>query len=278
MRGSGRSHLILIPGFVGFDVLGQIGYYAGVTEHFAEWKVSRAQNGHAMLHYFDSFPTASIGLRAERLRVFLAKLLARGQVAADDRVALVGHSTGGLDIRRTLTVLAADPNGATAVDGGVAVPHAALLRCIEQLVFISVPHFGTNLAEFAHRYQAAIQATIRNAAIGVLLNRKPIDALRRAVRRTVSRPPIPTCCWRSATRSTRATNARSEGPRAPQGEWLRASEREARAQLALWLEHMGKRLPRARGPALPRAGRRLDLARAARPARARRRARGAFAS
>src|SRR5262245_48764694 len=108
MRGSRRTHVILIPGFVGFDVLGQVGYYAGVTERFAVWRRVHAAEGDVMLHYFDSFPTASVGLRAERLRAFLAKLVARGQIATDDRIALVGHSTGGLDIRKTVEVLASD--------------------------------------------------------------------------------------------------------------------------------------------------------------------------
>jgi hypothetical protein len=239
MRGSRRTHLVLIPGFVGFDVLGQIGYYAGVTQRFAQWKDARAERGDVELHYFDSFPTASVGLRAERLRVFLAKLLARGQVEAGDRIALVGHSTGGLDIRRTLTVLAADPGGTTAVDGGAAVSHAALLRGIGHLVFISVPHFGTNLAEFAHRYRATIQATIRNAAIGVLLNRKPIDAFRRAL---VELFPSTDSDLLLAIRDALDESDEREGRTAPgaQGEWQRASEREARAQLTLWLEHMGK--------------------------------------
>ena len=29
-----RYHLVLVPGFVGFDALGQLVYYAGVTEAF----------------------------------------------------------------------------------------------------------------------------------------------------------------------------------------------------------------------------------------------------
>ncbi len=237
MRGSRRTHLVLIPGFVGFDVLGQVGYYAGVTEHFAVWRRSGPARGEVMLHYFDSCPTASVGLRAERLREFLAKLVGRGQVASEDRIALVGHSTGGLDIRRTVEVLAADAAGATPIDGGVAVAHATLLGCIERLVFLSVPHFGTNIAEFAHRYRATIQATIRNAGLCVLLNRRPIDALRRVVlTRFATRSDLLLAIGDALDESDERGGRDPEGEA---GERLRASEREARAQLALWLEHMG---------------------------------------
>jgi hypothetical protein len=238
MPGSARTHLILIPGFVGFDVLGQIGYYAGVTQCFGRWKRWRAQHGRVALHYFDSFPTASVALRATRLRAFLAKLLARGQVEDGDRVALVGHSTGGLDIRKAVSVLAADPSGASPVDGGVAVSNAALLRAVERLVFISVPHYGTNLAEFAHDYRATLQATIRNASIGVLLNRRPIDALRRVVFELL---PTAESDLLLAVRDALDESDERRGRRTagPEGERLRAGEREARAQLALWLAHMG---------------------------------------
>lgn len=96
----GRVHIVLIPGFAGFDALGQLEYYAGVTPQFQLWKKSGASSRTGVaLHYFDNFPTAAVRTRAARLRNYLATRFARGEFVRGDRIALVGHSTGGLDIR-----------------------------------------------------------------------------------------------------------------------------------------------------------------------------------
>ena len=68
-----RHHIVLIPGFGGFDALGQVEYYAGITELFQDRKTDRA----VVLHYFDNFPTAAVVTRAERLRYYLAKRVTR---------------------------------------------------------------------------------------------------------------------------------------------------------------------------------------------------------
>jgi triacylglycerol lipase len=60
---SKRTHVVLIPGFGGFDALGQLEYYGGLTELFG---TVRADN--EVLHYFDNFPTAAVVTRAQRLR------------------------------------------------------------------------------------------------------------------------------------------------------------------------------------------------------------------
>ena len=44
-----RFHIVLIPGFGGFDALGQVAYYAGVTRRFQAWKHEKP----VVLHYFD---------------------------------------------------------------------------------------------------------------------------------------------------------------------------------------------------------------------------------
>ena len=57
----GRVHIVLIPGFAGFDALGQLEYYAGVTPQFQQWKNSReGRREDVALHYFDNFPTAAV--------------------------------------------------------------------------------------------------------------------------------------------------------------------------------------------------------------------------
>jgi hypothetical protein len=152
----GRVHLVLVPGFAGFDALGQLEYYAGVTPLLREWKAG--QEAPLALHYFDNLPTASVATRAVRLRQYLSKRIARGELQAGDSVALVGHSTGGLDIRRLLLDLDAEerqPGAHLAVDGSrddaVRVSPAELLRLVKSVVFLSVPQRGTNIADWVRR-------------------------------------------------------------------------------------------------------------------------------
>ena len=99
-RPSKRIHVLLVPGFAGFDGLGQLEYYGGLTELFG---ILRADN--EVLHYFDNFPTAAVVTRAQRLREYLAKRVTRGGISNGDDVTLVGHSTGGLDIRLLISDL-----------------------------------------------------------------------------------------------------------------------------------------------------------------------------
>jgi triacylglycerol esterase/lipase EstA (alpha/beta hydrolase family) len=94
-----KCHIVLLPGFGGFDALGRVNYYAGITRLFQRW-VKRHPQADAMLHYFDNLPTAAVVTRAERLRKYLAKRMARGEMRDGENIILVGHSTGGLDIRR----------------------------------------------------------------------------------------------------------------------------------------------------------------------------------
>jgi triacylglycerol lipase len=136
----------MVPGFVGFDALGQLRYCTGVTRLFDRQGVEGA------LLYFGNYPRASATNRALRLRKFLAKMFARGETAYDDELTLLGHSTGGLEIRKLLQELSDD--GETAVDGQVPVPHAKMKRTIKRVVFMSVPHYGTNIADYAQTFQA----------------------------------------------------------------------------------------------------------------------------
>lgn len=168
-----RGHLVLVPGFVGFDVLGQLSYYAGVTGAFARWRAENRAD-HLVLHYFDSVPTASVAVRAELLVRWLAKRIARGEI--DGRVVLIGHSTGGLDIRRALVDLAVDRS--VEVDG-VEISTERIRAHLREVVFLSVPHYGTNLASFALRFAPSLQAAAGRAAHAVWLNRSAVASLRR---------------------------------------------------------------------------------------------------
>ncbi len=153
-----RVHIVLVPGFAGFDALGQLEYYAGVTPLLDDWRADRQGGPPVVLHYFDNLPTASVATRAGRLRAYLAKRVARGELQRGDTVALVGHSTGGLDIRQLLLDLDRDARtdgSRIAVDGNredaFQVPPSELLEMVSRVVFLSVPQRGTNIADFVRR-------------------------------------------------------------------------------------------------------------------------------
>src|SRR4051794_6530785 len=105
MNYAGQTHIVLVPGSGGFDALGQIEYYAGLTPVFEAW-ATEAEPGspasRATLRYFQNVPTAAVKTRAAMLHDYLIKRVARREFQPGDRIALVGHSTGGLDIRQLL--------------------------------------------------------------------------------------------------------------------------------------------------------------------------------
>ena len=153
-----RCHIVLIPGFGGFDALGRVNYYAGITELFQQWTDAHPQ-ADAVLHYFDNLPTAAVVTRAQRLRKYLAKRRARGEIRPHDDIILIGHSTGGLDIRQLICDLDDARNAQILVDGGWPIKAEELRSCIKKVVFLSVPHWGTNIAEWVYR-RAALRKTV----------------------------------------------------------------------------------------------------------------------
>jgi hypothetical protein len=166
---------VLIPGFFGFDAIGQVEYYAGVTTVFDRWRTHRNGGPATALHYFDNFPTAAVVTRAARLGSYLAKRIARGEIAAGDEVSLVGHSTGGLDIRCLIggfvggddeTRRPARPE-VFHVDGGPAVSLGKILDFIRHVVFLSVPHWGTNIADWVKSHWIWREAVLKELSVGV---------------------------------------------------------------------------------------------------------------
>jgi hypothetical protein len=223
-------HAVLVPGFAGFDALGTLRYYAGVTEEFRSAGLAPGNT----IDYFDNFPTASVAQRAERLRRFLAKKWVRGEFRAGDELTLIGHSTGGLDIRRLLRDLRnGAPEGGpvdTSVDGCSAPVTAAELRgLVRRVVFLSVPHFGTNIADFFQKVRAPIQAGVASAAEAIRLN----GALPRFLSALSANLVDSTGCelFDAIADTLRETDESSDVVK-------RADEREARSDVLLWLEHM----------------------------------------
>ena len=227
-----QHHIVLVPGFVGFDALGQIMYYAGVTDVFRRWS---AEHRGVSIHYFDNYPTASVRLRAKRLLDYLTSRVARGEIRSGDSLALVGHSTGGLDIRMLVWQLAetlvSEPRQGTVVDGDTVVFHKEILDLIDRVVFVSVPHFGTNLADLASRYAPVFKALAGDVATGLSFNQGFVGYLRSKVMDA-----------REGQRShlllalLDALDESDENPRdLPEKQ---AKERAARFELMTWLENM----------------------------------------
>lgn len=167
-----RLHLVLIPGFAGFDALGQLEYYAGVTPLFRRWQ--QQSGARAALHYFDNFPTASVATRAQRLQQYLAKRVARGEFGPGDTVSLIGHSTGGLDIRRLLWNLAAATDQHLSVDGGEDVRAADIRERIRSVVFLSVPQWGTNIAWWVRTNMLARAVVVAQLRASVAAAQAPL--------------------------------------------------------------------------------------------------------
>jgi hypothetical protein len=173
-----RTHIVLVPGFAGFDALGQLEYYADLTPLFDRWRGRARSRRPAALHYFDNVPTASVATRAARLQRYLAKRVARGEFQAGDRVAFVGHSTGGLDIRCLLRQFASSPRRETRVDGerrsAVGIAGEDLLALVDRVVFLSVPHRGTNIADWVAGYGVGRRLLLRQLRTSTSAARVPV--------------------------------------------------------------------------------------------------------
>jgi len=222
-----RTHVVLIPGFAGFDALGQLEYYGDVTRLFPR------PSGNAVLHYFDNFPTAAVVTRAARLRSYLAKRMARGEISTRDEVALVGHSTGGLDIRCLLWDLHHNKRPNT-VDGEVEVKPDDLLNLVRRVVFLSVPHWGTNIADWvkAHWLERKVLVDeLRAAVAGSQL--LVVDRIESAIAESGASLTGAELLLavQDALDETNENNGRPSPMRT-------AEAQEAASQLALYLRHM----------------------------------------
>jgi triacylglycerol lipase len=151
-----RFHIVLVPGFGGFDALGKVEYYTGVTRLFQTWRGEEP----VVLHYFDNYPTAAVVTRASRLRSYLAKRILRGEIQEGDDIILAGHSTGGLDIRQLVFDLHDRVNQRVGADGRLSVDARTILDLLRRVVFLSVPHWGTNIADWVKSHSLYRQAVI----------------------------------------------------------------------------------------------------------------------
>lgn len=238
-----RTHLVLVPGFGGFDMLGQLRYYAGVTTRFNAWKSARGRHAaRAVLHYFDNLPTAAVATRGRRLKEYLVKRLLRGEFQCGDRLALVGHSTGGLDIRWLLGDLHDPPAGraATRVDG-VEVTPELLLDLQPRAVFLSVPQRGTNVAHWVGERcvlrEGGKELLERAVTLYQLDPVRWAETLSSGVLAELADGDLLLAMNDALTESDAARASRSATARHVRS-FAVAAAREAYSQLALWARHI----------------------------------------
>jgi hypothetical protein len=126
-------HVFLVPGFFGFANLGELRYFAHVREYLLSAFARRGLGVH--IDVVATRPTASLPTRAERVLATMAQTLQDD----DGPVHLIGHSSGGLDVRLLLSP-------------GVTLPTELdverYARQVRTAVTVATPHHGTPLAAF----------------------------------------------------------------------------------------------------------------------------------
>jgi triacylglycerol lipase len=158
--------VFLIPGFFGFDYLGDLAYFAHVHVALADW--ARREGVEVRVHTVRTLPTASLIRRAERVLEEMGTVLANA--GPDDPVHLVGHSSGGLDARLVVTPDVALPGAAAAE------PLAARVRSV---VTLATPHQGTPLASFFSSFlgEQLLEALSLATSYVMRTGRLPLDVL-----------------------------------------------------------------------------------------------------
>ncbi|MFZ1865714.1 MAG: hypothetical protein WAU39_15930 [Polyangiales bacterium] len=126
--GRRKHHIVLVPGLFGFARLGGFNYFMHVEDALASRFFER--NAECAFIPVSSPPTGSIVHRTQVLTDAIQQSCAKDTGS----IHLVGHSTGGLDIR-----LLASPGGADPPEW---------FRRVRTVTSISTPHFGTPLAYF----------------------------------------------------------------------------------------------------------------------------------
>jgi hypothetical protein len=121
-------------------------------------------------HYFDSLPSAGVRTRARLLREYLSSRTRRHEFRLGvDRIALIAHSTGCLDVRQLLTDLDLARTQPTSREGVEAksrerLEGEQLLALISRLVFLSAPQRGSNLADWVRSQPVSARAVALSMA------------------------------------------------------------------------------------------------------------------
>jgi triacylglycerol esterase/lipase EstA (alpha/beta hydrolase family) len=126
-------HIYLVPGFLGFAHLGRLTYYGHVRRILSERLTTAGLD--PRIHIVRTSPTASLPDRAARVAEVIDATARRGGAP----LHLIGHSSGGLDVR-LLTAPGVGLPTALDVEG--------LAARVRTVVTVSTPHRGTPIASF----------------------------------------------------------------------------------------------------------------------------------
>ncbi len=157
-------HVYLVPGFLGFAHLGRLTYFGHVRRLLTERLGALGLD--PQLHIVTTSPTASLPDRAARVVEVIDATAPRG----DAPLHLIGHSSGGLDVR-----LLTAP--------GVGLPTALdverLAARVRTVVTVSTPHHGTPIASFFTTLQGQKLMQLLSLSTIYVLNfgRLPLAAL-----------------------------------------------------------------------------------------------------
>ena len=147
----------------GFGQLASYDYFVHIERALV--RELRALGNDAATWVVDVPPTASIRRRAARL----AELVASTSAGQDGPIHLVGHSTGGIDVR-----LVASPGANLGCDDAAL----AWLPRLASVTSLSAPHYGTPLAAFFATVsgQRMLYALSALTFIGLTLGSPPLAA------------------------------------------------------------------------------------------------------
>jgi len=134
-----KNYIFLVPGFFGFNVIGNLNYFQGVSSILG--RLLKKKKFETKIIECQTQPTGSLKSRAD----FLLKEVVRSGALLNARsIHFVGHSTGGLDVRLLLTP------GVRLNDSEECEKIAKLTK---SAIFIATPHFGTPLSNFFTTFQ-----------------------------------------------------------------------------------------------------------------------------
>jgi hypothetical protein len=157
-------HVYLVPGFLGFANLGRLTYFGHVRRILAARFAALGLDAH--IHMVRPPPTASLPIRATRVAEAIAATAKRG----GGPIHLIGHSSGGLDVR-LLT--------APGVGLPTTLDTEQLAARVQTVVTVSTPHHGTPLASFftTLRGQQLLQLLSLNTIYVLSFGHLPLSAL-----------------------------------------------------------------------------------------------------
>lgn len=164
----GIHHVYLVPGFFGFANLGDLAYFGHAREFLLYALQSQGRTVH--VHVVPTPPTSSLTLRATRLLETIVHTAGRN----DGHIHLIGHSSGGLDIRLLMSP-------------GTQLPTAfaiePYIQRVRSVVTVSTPHRGTPLASFFTSLmgQKLLELFSLSSIYAIRLGRMPIHALAKFV-------------------------------------------------------------------------------------------------